>query len=78
MFPHGQKQWDEYAAALNARMALLQIHVETDWLFALCSRCGWSLESKPDARGSFRYTVATHACVAPAPVPVLVSAERLF
>ena len=82
MRPAGEQQWLDHAALLNARLRRFQLHVEPDWLFALCRECGFSLEQLPpvDIPG-FRYEVATHVC---GPVEtlsgpaVVVVADALF
>jgi len=77
-WPHGKAAWVAFAAALNARMQRLQVHVEPDWLFALCTECGWDLEcGRPDI-GRFRFEVASHECAAPAPVPVPAALEEVL
>ena len=72
----GQQAWHDHAAAVQRRWAMVQVHVTPDWLYALCSSCGW--ESEPDTLDLpvFRYSVATHECsrqedtlTAAAPVP---------
>jgi hypothetical protein len=74
-FPHGQAGWHAFAAALNARMARLQVHVEPDWLFAVCTHCGWDFEAGRPEISRFRFEVASHECetfaAVPAAVPVL-------
>lgn len=79
-WPESQAGWHAYAAELNARMALLQLHVERDWLCAWCTSCGWGLElGRPDL-SQFRYEVACHRCAAVEPVIMLVPEpkEMLF
>lgn len=56
--------WKSFADALKARMQLLQLHVESDWLFALCTSCGWDLELSRSELGRFRYEAAAHICPA--------------
>lgn len=58
----GQKAWDRHAAILRARLAHIQVHVNPDWLYALCTSCGWSYEPTDMQIPAFRYTVATHEC----------------
>lgn len=58
----GQQAWNDHAAALTARVALLQITVQPDWHYAVCTRCGWELEADRSMRIAFRYSVATHDC----------------
>lgn len=70
----GQAAWHAYAAELNARMALLQLHVETNWHYAVCTSCGWELELGRGHRPQFRYEVATHDCGHSLPVPAAVPA----
>lgn len=79
-WPECEGDWFRYAAALKARMARLQLHVEPDWLFAVCSECGWDLECSRPEISAFRFEVASHQCEAPAPVPESVPAavEVLF
>lgn len=64
LWPSNQKEWDRYAADLNARMAVFQVHVEPRWLYALCTVCGWDLEQDPlfSLTSDFRFTVANHHC----------------
>lgn len=58
----GQAAWDAHAKALAGRVALLQITVEPDWHYAVCTACGWELEHNRSMRIAFRYSVATHEC----------------
>jgi hypothetical protein len=58
----GQQAWLDHAAALQGRLALLQVHVQPDWLYAVCTRCGWDLELNRALLPDFRYSVATHDC----------------
>lgn len=77
----GQQAWDAYAAKLNAKMELMQLHVEPDWLFCLCTSCGWSLELGGNQRPVFRRIVAAHECSLeeiPEAAPVPVLADVLF
>lgn len=77
----GQGAWTAHAAAVYARVARQQIHVQRDWLFSLCIECGWSLELDPHFVYDFRYSVATHDC-SPEDIPeaaaVPVLADVLF
>jgi hypothetical protein len=82
-WPASQAEWHAYAADLNARMALLQIHVEPRWLFALCTSCGADLEYDRSDQARFRFEVALHRCepafaFEPAAEPELSLDERLF
>lgn len=76
--PAGEQQWLDYAALLAGRMRCFQLHVEPDWLFALCRHCGFQLEQAPPSDiAAFRYEVATHICeTLPAETPA--TDERLF
>lgn len=77
--PHGQAQWHAFAAALNARMQLLQLHVQPDWLYALCTSCGWDLECTRPEISRFRFEAAAHVCPLPVePVAVPLVEEVLF
>lgn len=70
-WPESEAGWLAYAAELNARMELLQLHVEPSWLYALCTSCGWDLElGRPDL-AQFRHEVACHRCDA-ATEPVIM------
>lgn len=71
----GQQAWHDHAAALQGRLQLLQVHVTPDWLYALCTRCGW--ESEPDCLDlrAFRYSVATHDCSHQQEVSPVVAAD---
>ena len=69
----GQQAWHDHAAAVQRRWAMIQQHVTPDWLYALCTSCGWSWEDSLDLR-AFRYAVATHNCSHQEDAP-LVAAE---
>jgi hypothetical protein len=58
----GQQAWHDHAAAVQRRWAIIQQHVTPDWLYALCSSCGWSWEPDSLDLPAFRYAVATHDC----------------
>jgi hypothetical protein len=60
-------------------MSLLQVHVQPDWLYALCTSCGWDLECTRPEISRFRYDVASHECPLPVePVTVSLVEEVLF
>jgi hypothetical protein len=73
----GQAAWHAHAAAVNARVALQQIHVRPDWLFTVCTSCGWSLELDRHFVYDFRYSVATHDCSHLEEVSTVAAAEEL-
>lgn len=54
--------WQAFADALHARMALLQVHVQPDWLYALCTSCGWDIECTRPEISRFRFESASHVC----------------
>lgn len=72
----GQQAWHDHAAAVQRRWATIQQHVTADWLYALCTRCGW--ESEPDTLDlrAFRYAVATHECSHQELAPVAAAVDE--
>lgn len=64
----GQQAWFDHALRVNARKALQQVHMTADWLYTLCTACGWSHEPADLDVSAFRYAVATHECSRPEPV----------
>lgn len=60
--PRTQDEWHEHAAVVNARLALLQRHIEPEFLYVVCTACGADREYHPHDRISFAYDCSTHIC----------------
>lgn len=73
----GARAWLEHAAALQVRLQLQQVHVQPDWLFTLCTRCGWSLELDRAQLREFRYSVAIHDCSHQDETPLVAADDDL-
>lgn len=70
----GEAAWVRHAAVLRARLLHIQVHVTADWLYALCTSCGWSHEPAEILVPDFRYAVATHECSHPEEVSPVAAA----